>query len=484
MKFFQRQSSYINFDLPKYIDFKNLLLEAQKIASPSLKFDALSRAKGNDKVNHTFFTNKDGRLGWRKLEIINPLLYSSLVSLITEEDNWLYVKNRLLELQTGSLIACVSMPVLPFNKKSQAASQIIEWLQNVEKTSIKMSLNYNYVFVTDITDCYSSIYTHSISWALHDKQVSKTKRKFEELLGNKIDHHIQAMRYGQTNGIPQGSILMDFISEIVLAYVDREVTKRLRDNNIISGFEIIRYRDDYRIFTKTAHTGERIMKILSVVLAELGLRLNTNKTKMSNDIISNSIKADKLYFLSKDLKKNLSSNELRNQLILTYSYSKEFPNSGQLKSRLKKLLNIYVSSLDDDPEEYVSILTNIALDNPSSIPEIVTFISKVIEPFEKSIQLGFLDKIRKKLNAVPNSGFLEVWLQRLTIKLDTSIVYKEPLCNYAVDSKTQLFDNTWINNASKEKKMQTSYLDSEYIANMPFVVPAKEINLFRDLIPS
>lgn len=28
------------------------------------------------------------------------------------------------------------------------------------------------------------------------------------------------MQYGQTNGIPQGSVLFDFIAEIVLGYAD------------------------------------------------------------------------------------------------------------------------------------------------------------------------------------------------------------------------------------------------------------------------
>lgn len=40
------------------------------------------------------------------------------------------------------------------------------------------------------------------------------------LLGNMIDTYMQGMQYGQTNGIPQGSVLFDFIAEIVLGYAD------------------------------------------------------------------------------------------------------------------------------------------------------------------------------------------------------------------------------------------------------------------------
>ena len=58
------------------------------------------------------------------------------------------------------------------------------------------------MFKTDIVNCYSEIYTHSIVWALHTKKVAKEERNDKKLLGNNIDKHLQAMSNGQTNGIP------------------------------------------------------------------------------------------------------------------------------------------------------------------------------------------------------------------------------------------------------------------------------------------
>jgi hypothetical protein len=37
----------------------------------------------------------------------------------------------------------------------------------VEQKSIELGLEYDYIFHTDIVDCYGAIYTHSISWAIH-----------------------------------------------------------------------------------------------------------------------------------------------------------------------------------------------------------------------------------------------------------------------------------------------------------------------------
>ena len=64
-------------------------------------------------------------------------------------------------------------------------------------------------------------------------------------IGNSIDKHLRDMAYGQTNGIPQGSVLMDFIAEMVLGFADLEISIRIQQANI-QDYEIIRYRDDYQ----------------------------------------------------------------------------------------------------------------------------------------------------------------------------------------------------------------------------------------------
>ena len=40
------------------------------------------------------------------------------------------------------------------------------------------------------------------------------------------------MQNSQTNGIPQGSILMDFISEMILSYADKLLDERIKMKNI------------------------------------------------------------------------------------------------------------------------------------------------------------------------------------------------------------------------------------------------------------
>jgi hypothetical protein len=46
------------------------------------------------------------------------------------------------------------------------------------------------------------------------QKFAKRNRSDKKSIGNIIDTAMQGMNYGQTNGIPQGSVLMDFIAEM------------------------------------------------------------------------------------------------------------------------------------------------------------------------------------------------------------------------------------------------------------------------------
>lgn len=104
------------------------------------------------------------------------------------------------------------------------------------------------------------------------------------------------MCYGQTNGIPQGSVLMDFIAEIVLGFGDLLLTKELNKVGI-ADYKIIRYRDDYRIFTNSVQESSEIAKVLSEVLTKLNFKINSSKTHSTEDLVLGSLKQDKVHWI-------------------------------------------------------------------------------------------------------------------------------------------------------------------------------------------
>lgn len=285
--YFLQSASYTNIDLPKYFNFDAILSKlSQSIGQHALSElccdynDGDGKAKRHnpknfEDVNYKLLGSKDGEYAWRPYELINPAIYVALVHQLTTAENWRKLLDRFNDFKNTSVI-CESLPRISEDNESLKAHQIKHWWTGVEQKSLELSLQYQYVFDADITDCYGSIYTHSIAWAMHGKKVAKEERKNKRLLGNVIDGHIQMMRYGQTNGIPQGSVLMDFIAEIVLGYVDILLTEKV---SVQGDYKIVRYRDDYRVFTNNPEDGRRIIKCLSEVLSSLGQKLNTSKTR-------------------------------------------------------------------------------------------------------------------------------------------------------------------------------------------------------------
>ena len=135
-----------------------------------------------------------------------------------------------------------------------------------------------YVLKTDITNCYSSIYTHSISWALHTKAKAKANRSPSGLAGNQLDKRIRAGQHGQTIGIPIGPDTSFIIAEMLLSSIDDEFCKRMKKEKVtLNGY---RSYDDFEFGFTTRADAETAVAILQMVLSEYELQLNPGKTNI------------------------------------------------------------------------------------------------------------------------------------------------------------------------------------------------------------
>lgn len=481
-KFFLSQEVFSNMELPPYFVFSKLLSKIDKeFKTKELTFEDLKKAKKYEAVNHILYGNKDGKYAWRKYEVINPLIYVSLINVITEKDNWKLLQNRFKEFQKNKSIECESIPVLPRNRLRQKASQISQWVSGIEKKSIALSLEYKFLYQTDIADCYGSIYTHSIPWAIHTKTLSKQKQNYNDLFGNKIDHHIQAMSHGQTNGIPQGSTLMDFVAEIVLGHIDIELSKKLEISLNGKKFHILRYRDDYRIFTNDVTDGDIIIKCLSETLIEFGFRLNTSKTYHSDDVVTGSIKPDKIEALKFEaVPKKLSKAELLRQLLIIQQIGKHFPNSGTLRTRLSKVLDsVTDKSFYNQQRIIASLLIDIAYNNPSSFPVIAGLVSTCISKLLPKYKKELITEIKDKICTLANIGLIEIWIQRMSIALKFKLDLNEKLCKAVYGETQKIFITDWIDYSTIKTLIESgSYIDKPILTKTKALINKKEVQIF------
>ena len=477
---FLKGSSYFNGDFPKYISFELIL---QKVASVlnGANFSGFKNANPYTipNVNYSFTTNKDGRFAWRPLELIHPVLYVSLVNEITNNVNWSIIQKRMKQFR-GGLVECCSAPLVSSDHQTDAATQIKSWWQSVEQRSLVYSLEYRHLLHTDVTDCYGALYTHSIPWALHGREAAKADKNNNSLLGNIIDFHIQSGRYGQTNGIPQGSVLMDFIAELVLGYVDEMVYEEL---GAPSDIRVLRYRDDYRIFSNTQERGEDVLKTISDKLRTVGMRLGVSKTIACSNVIEGSVKPDKLAGIELQDLGTSNAKTIQKQLLRLHNFGKRYPNSGALK----RLMSEFHTSLSkqnecpDDLDVQVAITTDIAYISPSTFPAVAGILSYLISLAPENIKPDLWTKVRNKMADIPYNGYLEVWLQRV-IKpksLELDFESKEPLCQIVNGQKPCLWDSSWLSSNDLKKAIDVSNILLSDAAETSEIIQPEEIELFK-----
>lgn len=500
-KYFLQNSSYFNAALPNYLSFQTILEDVAKILDKQ-SYDQFLQSNSNKKsnnlsncyrdannspdVNYKLLTNKDGRLAWRPLELIHPVIYVSLVNTICDKNHWNIIQERFIEFGKGDVVECCSIPVTKIWNQEGTAAQILNWWVTVEQRSIEYSLKFTHLLHTDVTNCYGSLYTHSIAWAIHGLLDAKERRTNKKLLGNKIDTLIRSGRHGQTNGIPQGSVLMDFIAEMVLGYVDLKITEKLKCRGI-KNTKILRYRDDYRIFANSDQQAEDVLKTIHDSLHAVGMSLNTSKTVACRNVIEGSIKPDKL--AGSDLQ-NLGINHsqtVQKQLLKLHKFGLQYPNSGALR-RLISEFHIYLyNNLKKNPslselEVQIAITTDIAFLSPTTFPAVAGILSCLLSLASTEKRQALWTHIHEKMNKTPYNKYLEIWLQRITrIHPPSSIsaTFDEPICQIVNGKKLQLWLSTWLDNENLLKVCNDCKIVQSNNDKVSGIITPEEIQLFK-----
>jgi hypothetical protein len=484
---FLKGSSYFNGDFPNYISFEPILKDVASFLKRGFynqpRFYDKKKLKPSDlpDVNYKFIANKDGRFAWRPYELMHPVIYVSLVNVVCEKNNWDTIKKRVKDFENG-FVECCCAPVMSVDHQSDVATQIRSWWQLVEQKSLSYSIKFSHLLHTDVTDCYGSLYTHSIVWALHGLK-SKDEKNKETELGDKIDSHIRAGRYGQTNGIAQGSVLMDFIAELVLGFVDKLINEELEQINQKDA-RVLRYRDDYRIFANSDEDAERVLKVISDKLHVVGMKLGVSKTFSCRNVVEGSIKPDKLAGLDLQDLGESSETTIQKQLLRLHSFGQRFPNSGALRRLVSDFYDCISQQTKApyDLDVQVAIATDIAFVSPSTFPAVASILSHLISlaPSEEKIRLW--TSVREKMRRVPYNGYLEVWLQRVTKPRAVGFVLdsNEPICQIVNGAASQLWESSWITDESLKKVLDVSKIVIADAEDVPEKVQPEEIKLFKE----
>lgn len=500
--FFKKTDIYFSGELPKYFHFTKMLNNISLLYSKHKEAIAklINKSKYYDDINFSIYTNKDGNYAWRKFQLINPILYIDLIYYITEQENWTFIIERFKKLHNFSKgkIICTSIPVVERHlHKRNTGKQILEWWEKTEQGAIALAQEFPIIVTTDITDCYPSIYTHSISWALHGKFFAKQNKQNTSLLGNNIDKKIQNMQNGQTNGIPQGSTIMDLLAELIFAYADCLLYLRLKHNKQLKrSYKILRYRDDYKIFVHSKFDGELIIRELSKALLTLNLKLNSSKTAFYDEIITGAIKADKIYALEKE--DTYKDKDIYKALLKIAIFLQKFQNSRQMAKHLLNLneeikIKILQRKHSLIEQKYtinaiIGICTALALKNPAISINCLQIISTILEHLPKEDTQNIIRNIKDRFSNVPHSEFVTLFIQRITLPYNYKEDFNGPMYNSVYktqanesSSDIKIWNLEWLRDAPREFSqniMKEKFIHKKIIDNMKKAISKDEIDIF------
>ncbi len=145
---------------------------------------------------------------------------------------------------------------------------------------------YDKMFKFDIAKCFDSIYTHSISWAIFNKEIVKDNISVSnQTFPGQFDNFMQSVNYGETNGIIIGPEFSRIFAELILQQIDKSVETDLRKDDKLfykTDYEVYRYVDDFFVFYNDDNTKDKILSRYKLNLKEYKMSISESKTHYYN----------------------------------------------------------------------------------------------------------------------------------------------------------------------------------------------------------
>ena len=522
MDFFLKSEQYHGFELPEYFVFDDLLQDVKDAVGKTPYEECLQEGTSPEllsDVNLDILLNKDGRYAVRPIILANPFLYYFLVREICNEQSWNTIKQLFEKFNVPHITSC-ALPVIPKEKEPfHKSTTILNWWNTLEQRSIELSLEYRYMFVTDITNCYGSVNPQAFDWAFSLKGTSY-ESKAQSPIAKNIQKYLRAFQHGRNIGIPQGSAIFDFIGEIILGYSDLLLHEAIQQANIKAPYEIIRYRDDYRIYCNDKDELEKISYILQHVLESQNFRMNSKKTKISESIVTDSIKPDKLAYIYNTPifnKKGCDFDSFEKHLLYILMFARQYPDSGSIKTMLSDIDKRMEDWLKPYEEEVTTIpileggepktekitkqrrlvggsvramsavCAQIALENVGCCHYALRVLSRMVDSLkDEKDKSAIISLVYSKLCNQPNSDYNQLWLQNITYQQDKkngTSPYKMRLCRVvAGDKNVNLWNNEWVKPKLLSGLHVNKLVDAETLKKVTPVITFRETRAYDGFV--
>lgn len=134
-----------------------------------------------------------------------------------------------------------------------------------------------------------------------------------------------------------------------------------------------------------------------------------------------------------------------------------------------------------DTDVLIAILIDIAYRNPKTYPHVIAIIGKMLTiESDKTKRKEIINRILRKFDSVPNTEYLQIWIQRLTIVEDRKKVFNSKLCQTLYDKDISIWDNSWLHSDFKKMIESKGIVDESVLDKLPASPSVSEVNVFAN----
>jgi len=394
-------------------------------------------------------------LAVRDFAIIDPRHYHDMVFHIIAD--WNLVLNHLFHDGLNIFSYSFPIPILRKNPGSighlRAGRMIYEFIEMAEHDLVAEAHKYKFILMTDISNFYASIYTHSIAWALHGKEEARANRYSINSLGKKLDLLTQRSNDGCTNGIAVGPAISDLISEILLAAIDRDCSQRLGKEKV--DFVGVRFKDDYRFLCQSEDAARKIASTLQHYMKTYNLTLSESKSE-TRKLPEGLFRPWKSVYgsLSLRYKYSISYRLFEATIQSVLAIDSQILGTGIIDSFLSELTsrkqNLKLRLNKKERRRAFSLLLMLREKRPKSFPMVLAIVEAMLEKYAEDKELAkyvreALQQMLKAKSACPEENQYEIiWLIYflkfvLPEKINYELYSQNPFVNSLVNEKQQFY---------------------------------------------
>jgi hypothetical protein len=262
--------------------------------------------------------------------------------------------------------------------------------------------------------------------------------------------------------------------------------------------------------------------------------MNSQKTKISDSIVTDAVKADKLAYIYNTPifnKKGVDFDSYEKHLLYILMFARQYPDSGSVKimlSDIDKRIEEHLKSLEEknNPKaenwesvdlgedakptksegvfselktykrpKYIpggsiralsAVCTQIALENVGCAHYALRVISRMINSLkDMKEKQSIIDLVYNKLCNQPNSDYNQLWLQNMTYTQDKkngTSPYSLRLCQLVAGKKVQpLWNNDWVKAEFVQSMPYESIVDKKTLKKVTPVIVFRETRAYNEM---